>query len=234
MAKFFQHSRAYIDPDTGNVIATADPLGRLTRTYYDELNRPFWVIQNWSGADLYSNTPPTCNQTTDGSDDTNICTRTYYDSIGNAIATEDPLGRLTRTYFDVLNRPYLTVRNWQGSDLFSSTPPTCNLQPGTDFNICSRTIYDSSGKTIATVNPLGHVTRTYYDALDRPVVMVQNLITATTPISHPTPPIFDEGRPDENVKTEYVYDIVGSQIAAIAYLKETTDTLTVTTRTTTI
>ena len=171
----------------GNAIASIDANGKVTRIYYDRNNQPWAQTQNLTGQAVDWNEPP-------GFDpdfpDQNVTTFTYYDENGNMIATEDSLGYITRTYYDALNRPVTVVQNLVGQ------------------NIRSDTVYDAAGNAIATVDPLGHITRTYYDALYRPAIVVYNLVGQSIETS--TPPEYDPYHPDQNVRSETVYEQGGS------------------------
>ncbi|RPH75891.1 hypothetical protein EHM76_00620, partial [bacterium] len=153
----------YYDSE-GNVIAVEDTLGRITRTYYDSQNRPQYIVQNLTGQAIEVNTPPAYDPSYP---DQNISSETVYDPVGNAIASIDTLSRITRTYYDELNRPKYVVQNLVGQDITIQTPPCYNpYYP--DENILTEYVYDESGNTIAVIDTLGRIQRTYYDALNRP------------------------------------------------------------------
>jgi YD repeat-containing protein len=61
------------------------------------------------------------------------------------------------------------------------------------------------------VDPKGIVTRTYFDALNRPVSVVQNLVGQ--PIGDPNPPA--AGVTDTNIRTDTYYDEAGNVIASV-------------------
>ncbi len=148
--------------EVGNVVATIDPAGITTQMYYDFANRPSLTIQNFSGTGVYDPAYP----------DQNIRTEYFYDANGNVIATQDTLGVITRTYYDELNRPVTVVQNLTGQDISVDTPPG----RGSSSNIRTDTVYDANGNVIATIDPRNVITRTYYDALNRPTSVVQNLV----------------------------------------------------------
>jgi RHS repeat-associated protein len=187
-------------------------ISRSTRTYYDLLGRPEYVTQNFVG-DLYASTPPTYDP---NFPDRNVTTRTYYDAVGNHIAVKDPLDRITRTYYDVLDRPYLMAHSWSGSDIYSSTPPTCNRGEGAETNVCSETFYDAAGNAIASRDARGTVTRTYYDKVKRPMLTVQHLTSQAYTMS--APPASSTFGNDHDVATGTVYDDGGRTIASVEWL----------------
>ena len=191
----------YFYDDNGNLIATKDTFGVFTRTYFDKLNRPVTVVQNLVGQDYSVATPPGRGT------ESNIRTDTYYDANGNVIAVEDPNGIFTRTYYDSLNRPTVVVENLTGGYANSTPPDPQQGECGAEANICSFTYYDEVGNVIATVDPRGVVTRTYYDDAYRPETIVQNLVGQNIYLD--TPPLRGSGGPDENIRTDIAYDANG-------------------------
>ncbi len=185
--------------DNSNLIAIKDTLGIITRTYYDELNRPKSVVQHLTGQDITIPAAP------DRGTSSNIRTDTHYDANGNVIATVDPKNVTTRTYYDSLNRPIAVVQNLTGKSYTDQTLPDPGEDCGTEANICSFTYYDEAGNVIATVDPTGLVTRTYYDEASRPSTIVQNLIGDI----YANPPARGDGSTDQNVRTDIAYDTDG-------------------------
>jgi RHS repeat-associated protein/CSLREA domain-containing protein len=183
----------------GNVIASIDTLGIVTRTYYDALNRPVTVVQNLTGQAISDTTPPAR-----GSGDQNVRTDTVYDVNGNVIATIDPAGAITRTYYDALNRPITVVQNLSGQAISDSTPPA-RVVGATSVNIRTDTYYDQAGNILASQDPRGTVTRTYYDEANRPVTIVQNLVGQDIYVTTPPAP----GGPEQNLRTDITYDSNG-------------------------
>jgi YD repeat-containing protein len=70
------------------------------------------------------------------------------------------------------------------------------------------------------MDPQGTIVRTYYDSLNRPTQVVENLVDAGYAnvidlINAPAPPAFNPAYPDQNVPTGYEYDALGNQTARI-------------------
>jgi RHS repeat-associated protein len=205
--------------DGGRVIATIDPIGVITRTYYDSKGRQIAVTTNLrdpanpnaslndlkalSQAPAYDPAHPTWN----------ITSQTVYDqTTGNVIATVDPKGGITRTYSDSQNRPYLVVQNLSGQTPENPTPPTYNpTYP--DRNVRTETVYDGDGTAIATISNSGVINRTYFDQLGRPILMVGNLTGQA--VSVPTAPAYDPAHPDQNIHTQTLYNAAGNVVKTI-------------------
>ncbi|NHZ72609.1 MAG: hypothetical protein GWP17_05960, partial [Aquificales bacterium] len=90
----------YTYDSVGNVLITKDPAGNQTRTFYDALNRAAGQIANWSGAmNSLGELEASCF-TLDPLRETDICTTSEYDEVGNVILTTDPKGQQTRTTYN--------------------------------------------------------------------------------------------------------------------------------------
>jgi YD repeat-containing protein len=166
-------------------------------------------VVNLVGQGIEVGTPPAYSATYPHR---NVRTEMRYDDGNNTIATIDTLGMITRTYYDGDNRPVTVVQNLTGQTIDDPNPPARN--PSTpDQNIRTDTYYDANGNAVASQDPNGLITRTYYDPANRPQFVVQNLYGQS--ISVETPPAFDPGFPDRNVRIEYVYDDAGNQIATL-------------------
>ena len=196
--------------DAGNVIVERDPQGVITRTYYDEANRPKLVIQNWAGVDLYGDisTAPAYNPAVP---DQNVRAEYFYDFNSNLIATQDALNVITRTYYDKLNRPVTVVQNLTGQEISVAAPPG----RGTSSNIRTDMYYDANGNVIATIDPRNVITRTYYDALNRQVAVVQNLVGRSYTDPDLPDPSQNECGSVENICSFTYYDEAGNAIATV-------------------
>jgi RHS repeat-associated protein len=222
----------------GNIVATIDPAGTITRTYFDKLNRPWSTVRNRTVLDFDETEPP---YPSSSSPLENVRVDTIYDAAGNAVVTKEYLLvggeiviKLTRTYFDGLNRPYLVVQNPQepGWTVESENPPICNrdltgyLPP---INICTETIYDPSGNVIAVIDPAGKVTRTYFNSLNQTILTIGNL--GTYQVENPEPPSDYTLSPDLYAPCEYVYDSSGRNIATVLWYENNGEVFSTTTRT---
>jgi YD repeat-containing protein len=188
----------------GNRIAVIDTYGTITRTYYDRANRPVTIVQNLVGQTIQTATPPDRGT---GAADENIRTDIRYDRAGNTIATIDPKGTVTRVYYDEASRPIVNVQNLTGQDISVQVPPT--YDPAfPDQNVRTDTLYDDNGNVVALIDTNGVITRTYFDAVNRPVPVVQNLTGQA--ISVESPPARGIS---SNVRTDTVYDANGNAIA---------------------
>ena len=212
----------------GRIIATIDPLGIITRTYYDSLGRPEFVLRNFVSANI-SDPRPAPGQLYSGQ---NVTSQTVYDAAGNAIASVDwwmedidVMSRTTRFYFDDLNRPVTVVQKLSGQEITDTEPPERDpnqMGPST-VNVRTDTYYDANGNVIATIDPLGVINRTFYDALNRPTLALRNM---------PGPLYTGESEPLEsafgnttNVASRTEYDDAGRAIITRVWWRTASDVL---------
>ncbi len=188
----------------GRQIATIDPLGHITRTYYDVAGRVTATVQNLTGQSIDVATPPAYDP---ADPDQNVRFETTYDVLGRATTSVYGAGsaqaQTTRLCYDALGRTVKTVSNPTVSDPCGSYTPATQ----TDRDLVQQTVYDASGLAVATIDALGIIARTYYDGLGRPVVMVSNLVGQA--ISVATSPTYDSAYPDRNVRQSVSYDAAG-------------------------
>jgi len=173
----------------GNIIATIDasassaqaPAGVITRTYYDDLNRPLVVISNLVGQMIAVATPPAYDP---AQADRNIGRQTFYDQAGRAYRTFDlTTSRSDWTCYDDAGRATRTV---QSATVADPCLPGLTYTGDVDENLIAEYVYDNTGRQIATLAPDGLITRTYYDAADRRIAVTTNLVGQA--ISVNTPP----------------------------------------------
>ena len=170
----------HYDP-AGNAIAQIDPLGRVTRTWYDEVNRVISTTTNYD---------PTRPQNAGG--EYNLVTSNGYDETGNRMLVTDTQGRVTRNYYDATGRLIST---------------TANYLPGfaqnylNQYNLNTVYGYDGSGRQYLVTNTLGLANHTAYDPLTgRPLTTTTNYANG----------IFDPSQPDEDVAQSTEYDVHGN------------------------
>ncbi|MCL4561765.1 MAG: hypothetical protein M1281_14300, partial [Chloroflexi bacterium] len=206
----------YLYDAAGNRVAQIDlhlvedgtPYEVTTRTYYDAVRQPVVVVQNLSNWDALDPQPPDCNQSGVACDGThNVRTDYFYDQAGNPIASMDPLGVITRTYYDAINRPTEVVRNLVGNAnqsvvewIQAVTPPAFDPEdPYT--NVPTYSQYDDLGRLETQTDAKGIATKYGYDALDRLTDVWEDYVEGAAP------------GPDVNVHTHYAYDEAGNLTA---------------------
>jgi RHS repeat-associated protein len=222
--------------DDGKVIAVIENDGTITRTYYDDLDRPQYIVYNLNDWDLQITYPPTLTATGEYHDQ-NVLTENVYDDDGRLIATIANDGTITRTYYDVLGRAYLVARNLAGQLISVETPPSYNPDYP-DQNVLSETVYGPGGYVQKIIDPNGKVTYFCYDGLYRNVKTVINP-SVDNPCVDYTPSseadrdvisinIYDaagnllEGRNPNGKLTVYEYDDLGRLITETNTLEKTT------------
>jgi RHS repeat-associated protein len=131
---------------------------------YDQLGRLTSQIENYVDGAVAS-----------GEIDTDLITQYQYDAVGNQTAVIDPLGRVTVTTYDGLNRAVQTVQNCtDGAGHAQSSSCSTGHGTGNDENILTARTYNARGLAETTTDQLGRVTRTTYDGLARPIQIVRN------------------------------------------------------------
>ena len=217
--------------EADNLIASIDALRRIVRTYYDTLNRPYLVMQNVDESAIYSDDPPPCNRYAGAK--SNLCNETFYDEVGNAIATQDTRGVINRTYYDDLNRPEYVVHNLDVEYPIDNEDPPPLEERSANENVTTQTVYDAAGRAIAlqewiaggTDGPRLRITRTYFNKLGRPIRVVQNLNPAWGVGNPELPPCSQSPQDLVNVCSYTVYHPdTGQAIASIDPLGRTTRT----------
>ncbi len=190
----------------GNRIIVTDTVGHMTRTFYDELNRGWAMVENWNPATLTS--PTDCVLAADNHADENICSLSGYDDQGRHITTTNALGQTSLTVYDAQNRPYLTVANWDGTSIQDVSdchfPP---LQP--DVNLCSVSFYNDQGQRTTTQNAMGRITEYGYDDVGRVITTTQYLADGTPVHSITAYDLMGNRAAKENAEgyvTRYTYD----------------------------
>ncbi|HLF25275.1 MAG TPA: FG-GAP-like repeat-containing protein [Anaerolineae bacterium] len=166
----------------GNQTHVTDTLGFVARTEYDSLNRPVTVTTNYQDG-MFDPARP----------DEDVRRVTGYDAAGNAVAQTDALGRITRTWYDKLNRPISVTTNYS---------PALPQNHNNEYNLVTRYAYDEVGNTLLVTDTLGHVTRNYYDLLGRVVSTTVNY-SPTLGVNHHN---------QYNLTTRYEYDKIGNRV----------------------
>ncbi|MCI0576314.1 MAG: DUF6531 domain-containing protein, partial [Chloroflexi bacterium] len=198
----------------GNIEVVTDPVGRLTRTFYDELNRVKATIANWQGNNSSLIIAFDLDQcfALPAERDYDICTLYQYDEVGNTTLVIDTLGRMTRTFYDPLNRVQTTVANWNPATL--DGPEDCVIEPGNDSvaNICTLYGYDEAGNQITVTNALSQTSLTVYDSANRPVIQVTNW-DGQTEIDEVEDCVLNDPDAVENLCTITTYDHLGRRVS---------------------
>ncbi|CAG0969481.1 partial Protein RhsD, partial [Anaerolineae bacterium] len=177
----------------GRQILVTDTLGTATRTEYDNLSRPITVTQNYQNG-IFDPLHP----------DEDLASVTHYDAVGNPIEQIDPAGRLTRTYYDSLNRVISTTANYTTT---TSEPGYLNL-----YNLTTWNEYDEVGRQVAITDTQGRVTHNYYDALGRAISTTQNY----------RPDVEPNYLGQYNLTTLNEYNLLGQRVAMTDALSQPT------------
>lgn len=185
----------------GLVRLQRDVLGQVTLYGYDAAGRLVRTVRSASNPDYnndYNGTSPDADLSAypDVDDpDQDIITEQVYDAAGNLVQAIDPLGRVTFTHYDALNRPTISVNNyvnylvggnhtnpeaWQWSVTNNrwqdSTGGLLQHTAANNQNLISSTEYDALGRVIQTRDINGQVVRMAYDPLGRQTHQIVNYV----------------------------------------------------------
>lgn len=193
----------------GNVVRATDPLGNVTLTDYDTLNRPIKVVRFASQPAYNIAADPTlAAYTTSSAADQDLIEVTEYDSLGRVRRTQDAIGNWTLFGYDGLGRVVKTIRFASNPTYFTASPTDYSLSGYTesiqsDQDFVSRTAYDVAGRVMNVADVIGRKTWTAYDGLWRTTKTIVNAIGSATdgsandprsPSYVPSATLFDQDR----------------------------------------
>lgn len=121
----------------GNLVASTDRLGNMTKYEYDKLGRPTKTISPTTDP----NRPEAVSQT-------------IYDQAGNAWKQIDPYGYVTESLYGPFGEIVKTIR-------------VADDRRGNVQTLVTQFDYDKSGRIIKTTDPAGRTTESKYDSLSR-------------------------------------------------------------------
>jgi RHS repeat-associated protein len=182
------------DP-VGNPLTATDPLGHVTTTAYDALNRPVRVTNadSTTRTAAYTSTGFKYQATDENGHTTQYqydtagratetlqpsvydavsgttkqpVTQTIYDASGDVVATINPLGNQWDYSFDACNRKIQEL-----------APAAANGPGGTMTRAVTQWDYDPAGRVVATIDARGQETDTRYDRADRVVEVQQPAVS---------------------------------------------------------
>lgn len=185
---------------------------RTTWTCYDTLGRTVKTVQNPTVAN------PCNDYTPSGQADQDLIQQTVYDAAGNSIVTTDAAGRITRTYYDGVNRVVQTVQNLTGQAATVTTAPAFDpAHPDQNVPSQGATTYDVAGRVLQATDVTGLTTDFAYDGVGRTISTTVN--APGSPLTTRT--VFDKlgnatDRLDaKGVNTHYEYDQLGRLAAVV-------------------
>jgi YD repeat-containing protein len=150
-----------------NKTSTLDARGNRTRFKYDKLNR--LVEVTYPSAGTRNGEAVTTKQI-------------WYDENGNKAAEIDEEGNFTIHHYDELNRRTKTIRDMDGAGLPSQNADgiveETNKGTATGNDLVTEIRYNSVNSVTHCIDPKGNVTRTFYDALRRPLHAFSGLTLA--------------------------------------------------------
>jgi len=171
----------------GRVVTTTakvgTPLAQVAINQYDAAGRVVKTTQNY----LVGQSQNYLNRY-------NLITQYGYDAVGNQILVTDTVGLVTQNIYDTNNRLIQTTRN-----ALSSQPQNYLNQ----YNVMMTYGYNDLGLPVMMTDTVGHITRTQYDAANRPVTTTVNYVDG----------FFMPAEPDKDLITVTQYDAAGNIFA---------------------
>jgi RHS repeat-associated protein len=192
----------------GNLVKTVDALSRVNYTDYDELNRPVKTVRSAKddatldlnpGDVVYeaANDPRAEAYEASAAPDRDLIDLTEYDTMGRVIRTRHLLeNRPTAQWdttlfgFDALGRQARVIRNASQPAYDTAADPSLAsypINPDSDKDILSLTVYEASGRVLYTQDALGNKTWMAYDGLGRQAKTIANAVGTDTDDSEGDP-----------------------------------------------
>jgi len=194
-----------LDAD-GNVLATTDALGNITRNTWTSQKLPATLTDALGRVTKYAYDAvgrPVQTTYSDGSTES-----ATYDANGNSTLATDRAGRATRTVYDMLNRP-TAVTNPDGATKVMTYDAAGQIaQTSDELGRLTHFDYDAAGRRVGTTDANGHRTTYAYDAVGK-------LIATTDALDHTIAAVYDAASrktqttwPDGSA-SRYEYDAAG-------------------------
>ncbi|MFD7379997.1 DUF6531 domain-containing protein [Streptomyces mirabilis] len=213
------YTTTYAYDGRGLLSSATDPLGRATSYAYNGAEQ------------LTSIKDPAGNFTRYEYDDAGNLTKTTdasgksvtraFDAYGNVTSETDPLGNTTTHTYDKAGR------------LLSTVPPRGNVSGANTAAYTTSYAYDDAGNRTKVTGPTGASVSTEYDAVNRPVKVIDalnkstlyeydandNVTKVTDPLTNSVSSVYDKNnRPSTTTNqlgktTSYVYDADGNQLS---------------------
>jgi YD repeat-containing protein len=162
---------AYTYNARGNVLTVTAPAGTVTQYVYDALGRRTQEKVDPTGLNLQRSWSYDKNgNAVSSTDPLGNVTRYAYDDAGRLTFTLDPLGNLRQTSYDAEGRIVKTVAYATPISMagLPASPAPADIQPRiisqAAQDVLEHRVYDKDGRTAATVDGTGAVTRYTYDA----------------------------------------------------------------------
>ncbi|MBL4660384.1 MAG: RHS repeat protein, partial [Alcanivoracaceae bacterium] len=149
----------------GDVIKTTDNLGNFILTEYNQLKRISATVDaNGNRTEYTFDDLGNAIKISFADGTTELAT---FDDEGNQLTSTDRAGRVTKTIYDVANRPIETILP-DGTPLDDSDNPRALIT------------YNAIGQMVSITDPLGNVTQYEYDALGKRTKTIDALGNTTT------------------------------------------------------
>ena len=181
----------------GNLVKTVDPLGNVTFTVYDPLNRPIKTIRaakdtatlayDFGQAGYVATDDPRSDLYAPSAEpDRDLIEITDYDTLGRVIRAQrlmenrpSEIWEVTLYGYDTMGRQVKVIRNASVPGYPINGDPDLSdyiASTNADQDIIAKTSYDAQGRVLFTEDTFGVQSRLVYDGLNRQVRTIANFI----------------------------------------------------------
>ena len=198
----------------GRKNSSTDPLGQVTRYFYDAQGN--LLEKTLNGVRLEGYLYDANNRPIQISDGNGNITRVEYDAVGRKTALIDPLGNKKTYAYDSVGNLVEETNALGNKTSYSYNLLGKRIKETDVYGNITRYAYDKNGNTVSVTDPSGNKNMVYYDSMNRKIAQEDALGNTTT---------FDYDALGKMVKqvnalgevTDFVYDANGNMIKKIQY-----------------
>ncbi|BCL12610.1 LamG-like jellyroll fold domain-containing protein [Micromonospora sagamiensis] len=190
----------YTVDDRGLTTAVVDPKGNRTDFEYDEAGQLVQQLDPAVSTEVFGGTPLPIRP----------ISKLGYNTFGEEVESQDPLGNITQVRVDALGRPWKTIQP-------DYTPPGGTPIVGAH----TVTTYDKLGQVVATTDQRGKTTTYEYDSFGNPVTVTDPTGKISTATYSPVGDLLETVDPT-GAKSTSTYDYLGRQVTVSQVVRQPT------------
>jgi RHS repeat-associated protein len=188
----------YTVDDRGLTTAAKDPKGNVTNYEYDEAGRSVQQVDPSVPTEVLGGAPIA----------TRPVSKTGYNTFGEPVETQDPLGNVTQSRVDALGRPWKTI-------LPDYTPPGGTPIVGANIT----TAYDKLGQVLSETDARGRTTSYGYDSLGNRTQVTDAAGKITTALYNKAGDLVETVDPI-GAKSTATYDYLGRKVTSSQVVRQ--------------